>query len=198
MRTLEDARLVLFQFLFRRIGPSRPIISPDGEMGTLVFGRFRADEVRSLELCRSAGSAAGYISTRLQLDRAIVCVALLDLAEDRKSKAPVSNILCATRFKHFENGDLTPKWNGSMELPRGHGVRIRWSELWGYPPGFRVRSEVLGCGLGYLFLTLARIGGRRKYDRYCPYSLAREAPPLRGTRRSVPGIINSPAFVSIF
>ena len=68
--------------------------------------RYETDELKAVQMLKGEASKASAIVLELGLTRDIVRQALARLEHDRAKQVVLCSILCATRFKYYEGGDL--------------------------------------------------------------------------------------------
>ena len=106
---LDETRRRLFEGVLERLPGDRTLAAiplKQVEIKELILEKFHNDELATVELLRRAGSAAAEVFTKLRLTREIIKTVLKELQGDRKLQVVFSNVVCATRFKFFEGGEL--------------------------------------------------------------------------------------------
>ena len=76
------------------------------ELKNAIKIRYEIDELCALKLLRGEASQSTEIILTLGLTREIIRQALSRLEHDRAKQVVLSSILCATRFKYYESGEL--------------------------------------------------------------------------------------------
>ena len=112
VENLDDARDILavtrrrmVETILECVSEERPLAAipmTKDEIKELILEKFCSDEIGTIEALKQAGSMAGGIFSRLQLDRTTIKLVLKELQASRQTQSTFCSILCATRFKYYE------------------------------------------------------------------------------------------------
>ena len=101
---LRAVSLIEKGFLGRWEGrmPRVPLMSD--EIGELIRIGYEADELCAMRMMGERGSVSCGLYTRMGLTRDVVREAFAELSDCRARQVVLASIICATRFKYFEDG----------------------------------------------------------------------------------------------